>query len=521
MINRINNILEGEIVSVQKPEDGEDNSILYTCRVQFPDGNIIDVPNCNESSFFGGIGDYTRRRARSRKDAKFKTGSYEQADLDASVGERVYLAFVAGSINNPVIIAYKQHPNQVDEFEDPDEDDPNYVSQYNGLRETIDADGNWRLTRKGAPEVSFAPKSSGLLGGLAGAAAGAALGALAGAVSETFDGDDSPALKPQGKEERLILEILEKALFRIRDPEGGVIEVDHDGKKGIYISDNDYKSSEDVDKSPFPESQGLSSFDPSMTDAEFIWLNREDEMIFINARDSIQIHSANTREDTTDVDYSHIIGGNSEHEIEGNEIVTITGSSEIAIEGDKDLQITGSYSMAIETDYDTEVAGAMTVAVTGDMELKSQAKMTLYSASGYDLKTDDAFTIASFADISFETSTGGFSVVANKDITFESSTGGFSVTASIGDIEMVGSGNAAMKLSTGKVAIGGSTAELLDLFDQTLAQIDMILTNIQALTVVANLGFPTSPPVNTPAFLANSVQINLIKTMLATIKGTL
>lgn len=65
--------------------------------------------------------------------------------------------------------------------------------------------------------------------------------------------------------------------------------------------------------------------------------------------------------------------------------------------------------------------------------------------------------------------------------------------------------NGGMKVnSLGQVGIGNSFGELFDLLDQ-------LLTALQTETHIGNLGFPTSPPVNAPVYLAIQIIINLIK----------
>jgi hypothetical protein len=71
-----------------------------------------------------------------------------------------------------------------------------------------------------------------------------------------------------------------------------------------------------------------------------------------------------------------------------------------------------------------------------------------------------------------------------------------------GTISGVGSGGAAFKVGEGKVAIGASSAELVDLLSQTLDQLSQSL---------GNLGFPLS---NAAAFVA-------LKAMADAIKGSL
>ena len=50
-------------------------------------------------------------------------------------------------------------------------------------------------------------------------------------------------------------------------------------------------------------------------------------------------------------------------------------------------------------------------------------------------------------------------------------------------------------------------------------QMDTTYTQIQAITVLGNLGYPSSTPINTPAFIAIQTQVATIKQLLSTIKG--
>jgi len=355
-IPRINATIEGEIIGVQPRKKGERNSILYICRAMLPNGSIAELHNVAEASLFGGVGDYFRRRSRARSDAEYNEESLSQSDLDASVGERVYISFIGGSVYHPVIIGYKQHPNQVNEFEKPDEEKPNLVSQYNGLRETISDEGDWRITRKGAPEVKFEPKSG-----------------IPSGSSDVFDGDESVALVPKDESQRLIIEVLDKALFRVRDPEGGMIEIDHVGKKGIYLTNNDWKSSEDPDNDSEPSSGGLRA-DDSKTDAEYLWLNRDKGLALLNARKIAQIYSFDKRKDVTEGDHSHKVGKNSSWEITENLSVVVKGSSEETVESDKKVSVTGK--------FDINSTGNFTVDSKGDILLATATGAALSLKGG-------------------------------------------------------------------------------------------------------------------------------------------
>lgn len=87
-------------------------------------------------------------------------------------------------------------------------------------------------------------------------------------------------------------------------------------------------------------------------------------------------------------------------------------------------------------------------------------------------------------------------------------------------IKATDSAGAGLNISSGKVALGGSAAEVLDLFDKLLQQMDAILTQVQAITVPTAVG-PSGPPVNAAAFASAQVQVATIKTTLGSIKGSI
>ena len=104
------------------------------------------------------------------------------------------------------------------------------------------------------------------------------------------------------------------------------------------------------------------------------------------------------------------------------------------------------------------------------------------------------------------------------------------VTSSSGSLALEGSGGKA-KLGTGKVGLGGAV-ELLDLFDQTLAQISTMAEKATSMatddsTHIHGTGVgPSSPPTTASAYVALAADftaakaaIEAIKTQLGTIKG--
>jgi hypothetical protein len=123
--------------------------------------------------------------------------------------------------------------------------------------------------------------------------------------------------------------------------------------------------------------------------------------------------------------------------------------------------------------------------------------------------SSSGITVADLTGNSLETTASG--------VTLSTATGE-SLAMAAASVELTESTGAGFTASAGRVTVGGPAAELLDLFDQTLSQVDAILTAIAAITVPTAVG-PSGPPVNVPQFIAAQVQVNLIKTQLALIKG--
>jgi hypothetical protein len=222
-------IVEGEIVEVQKRRQGEREIVRYTCLVKFHNGSNILLPDVQEMTMFGGIADYFQRRARASKDEGANPGAAtDQNVLNDTVGDRVYISFINGDILKPVIIGWAQHPQQVSEFkDDPSSDKPRAVFQYAGVRVEIDETGQFKLVHKGAPAIKDVK------------GAGGASGALS--VLEKITGPLSPAVVPTSVDNTTIFEMLDDGVFRIRDADGQIFEIDRT-KKRIFLANNSYKS---------------------------------------------------------------------------------------------------------------------------------------------------------------------------------------------------------------------------------------------------------------------------------------
>lgn len=337
-------LCEGEILEVQTPAKGDKNVVRYTIEVTLRTGTRAVFRDVEELSFFGGISDYYRRRARASFDEE-DDDSLEPQSREATVGERICVAFVYGNVLKPVIVGYFQHPNQISEDSlDNESPDVNTVWQHLGFRKEFDKDGQVTFVRKGAPKVIFAPETKSFSAG-----------------ESEFKGDASPAVEPQdATEERIITEWLNRGTFRVRDPKGGVFELNHTGKTGVYISDNDWKSTENINNSDAPATGGLQST-PKDTDAEYIWLDREGQKIQISARKLINIHSSENRDDTTLKNYTHNITGNSTTDISGDKVIKIKGSRDDSVDKNYTIKVTGN--------YEKNVNGKNTISSFGDYEV--------------------------------------------------------------------------------------------------------------------------------------------------------
>lgn len=431
-------IVEGEIIQLVEKLDERD-PLRYVCKVTLENGSEVILPSVQAATMFGGIGDYFQIRSRTAVDGldEFQNQPID-AKLNASTGDRVYISFINGSLLKPVIIGYAPHPNQTNEFAgNVDPEKPAAILQYQGIRIEVNSDGELRFIRKGAPEIEFKPKGE---AGAAGAAIGALLGALGGDQPGLSDSND--AIKNQDSEEITLFEFLKGGVFRLRDSDGQMIEVDRT-KKRIYISNNDLKSTEDSAVGP---ASGGNQISTNSTDAEYVLLDKKKEMVLINARKIAQIYSFDRRKDVTEGNHRHKVGGDNEWLVGGDETYTIDGSRAHTVEGTDALDVTGDRS----------------VGVGGDWTLVSNGQAILE-----------------------------------------------------------GSG-ATLKLSKGKVGLGGPGAELLDLIDQELDKLKDLFTEMSnpANADIGNLGYPVVySPGYSNAMIAVLLGIATIKTALGTIKG--
>jgi hypothetical protein len=189
------------------------------------------------------------------------------------------------------------------------------------------------------------------------------------------------------------------------------------------------------------------------------------------------------------------------------------------------LNMTPDGSMILNTEagaitFNTEDTSITISQKDGNMVGLTTEGVQIAHKDGEDLITVEKGKVQLTTGGSLTYSTSGFGI----------DTGSFAVKDNVGDeiamanneIYALNSLGAGWKVNAaGQVAIGGPTAELLDLVDQTLDQIIDTLTALSNEKHTGNLGYPTSPPLNAASYIAAQTQVTLIKTLLATIKGSL
>lgn len=152
--------------------------------------------------------------------------------------------------------------------------------------------------------------------------------------------------------------------------------------------------------------------------------------------------------------------------------------------------------------------GVVEIAVDGKITVKNNfGTETISNIGAYSFSNPtSSVTLSNVGDYAFTNPTTSVTISNAGAYSFTNPATTVTLSSS-GDLKLYNSIGGALHIApNGKVALGSSTAELLDLFDQTLAA-------IIALTVGTGVG-PSSPPLNTATFTT-------IKSLLATIKGTL
>jgi len=370
-------IVEGEVIQVLETT-GISPHILYECEVNMPDNTKIIVSNCIQASFMGGgVENYTIHRLRARNDDNQFENDGTPVEYNASIGDRVYIAFVNGSLLYPLIIGYAQHLNQSQEDVVNAETGVAAVKQILGFRQVIDEDGNIYFVRKGSPKNIKLYKQS-ILPSL-------------GTSSITSDkptkilGKSNPAIEENEDTEIITMDFYKGGIFRVRDAMGGLFELDHN-KNRVYISNNDLKSTEDPESGPASGGNQMAS---NSTDAEYVMLDRDKQLVLINARKILQLYSFDARKDVTE--------GNHSHKIKGSDTVTVTGDSNYSANA---LTFSIKKNIAISsTGGDIEIkgtAGSLKITKAGQIALgSSKAEIITILAETLKAFVDNASTLVS------------------------------------------------------------------------------------------------------------------------------
>lgn len=373
-------LVEGEILAVEKrAKVGERNIIRYTVKANLPFNSTQILKHVEATNLFGGISDYSVVRHRATFDTDDVSDfPIEQNDADATQGDRCIIAFISGNLLNPIIVGFKQHPNQVPEITDAVDKDPQAVLQYLGIRVVVSDNGDLQFIHKGAPEVTYDPNSGSTLDsdilGLQQEAAGKS-------GDNSIGGNGNSAIKPADQTEINLFEFLKGGIFRVRDAEGQSFTIDQSTKKITFT--NSYLPSW-----MSPEAPQAGQY--TGADNEYIELDKENGSLTIKSSKITNITSDGDRNDTTSGKFIGIVDSAYSYHMKDN----------------ADYKIDGGYNISVEKNYKAEV-------------------------------------------------NGNFSVVSKKKA------------------EIEGSGGAKLSLSQGKVALGSSAAELVDMVSKLLNQLSI------------------------------------------------
>lgn len=203
-------------------------------------------------------------------------------------------------------------------------------------------------------------------------------------------------------------------------------------------------------------------------------------------------------------------------------VVTIDMTS-----GSEVVQIEHSTGSTVLMDPD----GAVTVqSKDGDKVLVSPTEGVQVSAQAGGNATasfkDGNIDIVADNNITLTASGGNYTIdAAGGDLVLKSSAGAVTVEADGGDVnvksttgnvKLTDSAGATLKLATGKVALGTSAAEIVDLFSKTLAKLNSAFTDLST-TTAPGFGAPIS---SVAQFAALAADIVAIKALADAIKGS-
>ena len=356
MYTSIPYILEGEIVGIQNTT----SPINYVCRVRWPNGSDSLLGNVVSGTIFGGIADYFQIRSRASTDnGDQTTPTTNNAKSRATIGDRVYIQFVAGNVSNPVITGYVQHPNQTQEYDNAADLSPQSVLQYLGMRFEFPDTGALRITHLGAPTIKQV-----------------AAGGLASGLASALAAGLNPAVTPAAKSKTTFLEFYDDGGIQVRDSLGQLFSISTTDKQ-ILISNNDAPST--LEQQPTIADQ-----------AEFILFDRGDKSLALNARSLLSLTSLADREDLTKGDYNKEVHGDETSLIKGDREVRTDGDQTYIVHGDLKDTVSGDYTLSIQGDQKVTVTGDKTATTNGDRTDKTTGTYTTQTVAGAKLVLDAA-----------------------------------------------------------------------------------------------------------------------------------
>jgi len=162
-----NNTLKvGVVIDILEP-DNEDNvskvgTEYHVMAIEQDRANGINssiYKNCLAMDSFGGIADFFQFKRRKPLDAK---GVQDKASLQEQEGTIVLLLCLDGNAEKAIIIGQMKNPSRKEVFNE--ESGHSAEGEFNGLRYSVDDDGAFTVTFKGATDEDGVPKDDSVSG---------------------------------------------------------------------------------------------------------------------------------------------------------------------------------------------------------------------------------------------------------------------------------------------------------------------------------------------------------------------
>lgn len=265
-------------------------------------------------------------------------------------------------------------------------------------------------------------------------------------------------------------------------------------------------------------------------DGEQVWClfigGDEDQPIIVGSKNHVRIGEVNTEYTNPTKD----LGVYERYEFNGLEkVIDKDGNLTLTLKGAKTLPAVGNQFKSKDPTLDDYKGTFYKIHNNGTIELDLKLKTNILIDPVNDIitiKNGDGtiFTINGADDyISLKANTGlEYKLEGDGDkFSFTTVGGTKMILDGDGDIATVETNaGGRMKITGGKVGIGGPTAELLQqISDQLQRLITLTGTNMTAETHTGNLGYPSSPPLNAASYATVSGQLTGIKALVDGIKG--